>query len=61
MELHHDFLYAAVSAREDVDGQVPKVVYTPNRCADERVEVVMDPAEARRLARALNRAVKRLA
>jgi len=62
----HSTTWAAVAAREDVDpryAQCPTVVYTPDRGADERldIDIEMSPSDARKLARALNKAAKRLA
>lgn len=52
--------WASVSAREDVDGTTPTVIYTPSRDEDEPLEIAMTPADARKLARALNKAAARL-
>ena len=66
----HSARWSAVSARQDVDGACPTIVYTPNRQdgdprfnggEEERLELEMTPPEARKLARALNKAARRLA
>lgn len=59
----HSTRWSSVSAREDVDGTTPTVIYTPNRNVNdplEKLEILMTPTDARKLARALNKAAKRL-
>lgn len=52
--------FATVGAREDIDGAVPLVAFCPHRGVDEldRIELTMEPAVARALARKLNRWAK---
>ena len=53
-------LYGAVGAREDVDGQCPTVYIISDRTdgGGEVVSIEMQPFQARRLARQLNRWAK---
>lgn len=52
--------FATVGAREDIDGACPRVVLVPSRDLplSEQVELTMEPATARALARRLNRWAK---
>lgn len=54
-----DDVFGTVGTRIDLDGSVPKVTLCPHRAKDDyRVENVMTPAVARKVARALNKAAK---
>lgn len=56
-EAHPSF--GAVSTRIDLDGAMPRVILTPHRAKDDyEVNIMMTPALARKVARALNKAAK---